>query len=253
MKPVCTSGTRVDFLGRIHIIAKPGMRGRRDRAGPSSAKQGELPYKSRGGPRKNAGRPKVTDETVPHLTRAPLASRFPVHVTVRLRRGLPRLRKARTYRMLRAKFLAGCERGGFRLVEYSVQNNHIHLLVEAKDRGALSRGVQGLLVRVARGLNKLWERRGKVFAVRYHDRILRTPTEVRRALVYVLQNAKHHGRWLRQGIDGFSSGPWFRGWREPVELTTPEVRPTAEPGTWLLRGGWKRARGGRLAYHEAHA
>ena len=228
-----------------------GERG--DRRGRASAKQRGLPYKSWGGPRENSGRPKTTDETVPHLVRAPLASRFPVHVTVRLREGLPRLRKARTYRMLRAKFLAGCRREGFRLVEYSVQNNHVHLLVEAKDRSALSRGVQGLLIRVARGLNKLWERTGKVFAERYHDRILRTPTEVRRALVYVLQNAKHHGLWLRQGIDGFSSGPWFRGWREPVELTTPEVRPTAEPKTWLLGGGWKRARGGRLAYHEAPA
>jgi len=48
-------------------------------------------------------------------------------------------------------------------------------------------------IRVAKGLNKLWARRGKVFADHYHDRILRTPREVRNALCYVLHNAKKHG------------------------------------------------------------
>ena len=145
--------------------------------------------------------------------------------------------------MLVDKFRAGCARFGFRLIEYSVQTNHVHFLVEAKDRRALSRGMQGLLIRMARGLNKLWQRKGRVFAERYHERILRSPTEVRRALVYVLQNAKKHlGRLSRLNRpDPFSSGPWFRGWRDYHDLTWlgPEG-PICAATTWLLRSGWKR-------------
>ena len=102
---------------------------------------------------------------VSHDRRAALASRNPVHVTCKLRRGLPTLRRKAEYRVLRGAFAKGCERFGFRLVHYSVQGDHLHLIAEAKDRRALSRGMQGLLVRVAKGLNKLWSRKGSVSAV----------------------------------------------------------------------------------------
>ncbi len=221
--------------------------GRRRGAG-----QGELPFRQWGGAREGAGRPKVSDETVPHLARGALVARYPLHLTVRLCRGLPGLRNARTYWMLVERIRAGCGRFGFRLVEFSVQRDHLHLLVEAKDREALTRGMTGLLVRMARGLNKLWGRSGRVFAERFHERVLRSPTEVRRALVYVLQNAWHHRQRPRQPIDVYSSGPWFDGWREEVELSEPVMRPTVRPRTWLLKGGWRRSRG-RLDFRERPA
>src|SRR6185503_2494297 len=102
----------------------------------------------------------------------------PVHVTLKIVRGLPRLRSRDTYAALRAAFASGCDRFGFRLVHYAVLNDHLHFLVEAADRATLSRGLQGLAVRVAKALNKLWRRKGRVFADRYHDRILRSPKEV---------------------------------------------------------------------------
>ena len=146
-----------------------------------------------GGERPGAGRPKVPGSGVSHLRREALASRFPVHVTVRLKRGLASLRSGAPYHVLRMAFGKGCEKAGFRLVHFSVLGNHLHMIVEAKDRQSLSRGMQGLLVRVARGLNKLWNRKGGVFADRYHERILRTPKQVRNALCYVLCNARKHG------------------------------------------------------------
>jgi hypothetical protein len=91
-----------------------------------------------------------------------------------------------------------------------VQSNHLHLLVEAESREALSRGVQGLAVRLARAVNRTLVRCGRVFAGRYHRRDLATPREVRHALVYVLVNHRKHG--LRpEAIDSCSSGPWFTG------------------------------------------
>src|SRR5436190_18402869 len=156
--------------------------------------RGNLPFRQHGGARPGAGRkPKGERAGVSHARRAGLAARFPVHVTAKLSRGLPRLRQRAEYAALRAAFAAGCNRFGFRLVHYAVLDDHLHFLVEAGDRKSLTRGLRGLLIRVAKALNKLWSRHGRVFADRFHDRILTTPREVRNAIQYVLKNAyKHH-------------------------------------------------------------
>ena len=208
------------------------------------ARQGELPFKMRGGARDGAGRkPKGKRPGVSHKTRGRLASRFPVHVTVRLRAGLPSLRQKETYELILRVF-EDSEKGGFRVVHYSVQGNHVHMIVEAKDRESLSRGVQGLLIRFARGVNRLWGRVGKVFSDRYHDVILRTPRQVRRALVYVFRNAWRHRVRVEQCIDIFTSAPWFEGWTEKLSVSgLPAVCPVAKARTWLLNKGWREHHG----------
>jgi len=132
---------------------------------------------------------------------------------------------------------AGRERFGFRLTQFSLQSNHVHLIVEADDGRALSRGMKGIAVRVARTVNRLWKRRGSVFSDRFHARALRTPREVRSVLLYVLQNARHHGQRLL-GVDPYSSGPWFDGWKQGIVLATDG--PATRAKTWLLREGWRR-------------
>ena len=205
--------------------------------------QGSLPFVRRGGVRKGAGRKPNGDKAgVSHRPRSRLASRFPSHLTVRLREGLPRLRNRAAHRVLRGCFRAGNERFGFRLIHYSIQGNHLHFIAEAKDRPALARGVQGLLIRIAKALNKLWGRRGGVFADRYHDHVLRTPREVRHALCYVFHNARRHGLALAGGLDAYCSGWWFDGWKETFTATDVPERPTAEARTWLLQIGWRRHR-----------
>jgi REP element-mobilizing transposase RayT len=209
----------------------------------------KLPFRAaHGGRRAGAGRKPNGDRAgVPHDTRSPLAARFPVHVTVKLREHLPPLRRRDAYAALRAAFAAGGDRNGFRLVHYAVLNDHLHFVAEASGRAALSRGVQGLLVRIARTLNRLWRRRGRVFADRYHDRILRSPREVRNVLRYVLGNGRKHaaaGRAVTvpQAIDTYTSAPWFDGFRETIVVRGLEavVRPVTEAHTWLLTIGWRR-------------
>ena len=207
-----------------------------------------LPFKLCGGARPGAGRkPKGERAGVSHRTRKALAPRFPVHVTVKVARGLRRLRHAPEYAALRAAFAAGCDRFGFRLIHYAILDDHLHLLVEAEDRVSLSRGLKGLLVRVARALNKLWSRKGKVFADRYHDHILASPREVRNCLVYVFGNGHKHSRQGRgstpaAALDVFTSAPWFDGWKESFTVRGLEVviRPVAPARTWLLAQGWRR-------------
>lgn len=154
---------------------------------------------------------------------------------------------------VRRALVAARERLGGRVVEFSVQSNHVHLVVEARDRDALSRSLKGLAIRMARSLNRSRGRSGRVFADRYHARALRTPLEVKRALAYVLCNVRKHaaergvllpGGWM----DACSSAAWFDGWatRGAVERALGLGRvaqgaaPVATAHTWLLRVGWRR-------------
>jgi REP element-mobilizing transposase RayT len=211
-----------------------------------------------GGWRAGAGRkPKREGEHKGHRPRPALASRFPVHVTLKTLASAPRLRRGVCFRVVRSALAAGKDKGGFRLVHFTVQGTHLHLLCEAKDKQTLSRGMQGLAIRIARGLNKKLDRRGRLFAERFHERILRTPTEVRRALAYVLNNSRRHDpeKFSSYWIDPCSSAPWFTGWRS--QLREPWARAEGEPPvvpaqTWLLTEGWRRV-GGLLYLDEIGA
>jgi putative transposase len=215
---------------------------------PHRRTQLELPFRKRGGARKGAGRkPKLGVAGVKHAPRAPLAARFPAQVTMKLRPGLPKLRNKAEHAVLRGAFAKGKDRFGFRLIHYVVLNDHMHFVVEARSRESLRRGAQGLAIRIARALNRLWARKGKVFADRYHDRALKTPREVRNVLAYVMHNARKHaaeGRHVSvpHPIDEYSSAPWFDGFRErfTVKGLDVTIRPLADARTWLLTVGWRR-------------
>lgn len=215
--------------------------------------QAELPFRQHGGARPGAGRkPKGLLPLVAHTPRPALSARTPVHVTVKLRPGLPKLRQPRERAVLLAVFAAAKQRAGrtgkrFRLTHFAILNDHLHLLAEAEDRQALARAVQGLLIRIARALNRLWRRRGRLFADRYHDRALTSPRAVHAALCYVLANGKKHaaeGRAVTvpQAVDVFTSAPWFDGFVESFTVRGLGALepPVVAPRSWLLAIGWRR-------------
>jgi hypothetical protein len=127
----------------------------------------------------------------------------------------------------------------FRVIHFSVQGDHLHLVVEADDTRTLARGASGLAIRTARAINRAVGRRGAVWGDRYHTRALRTPREVRHGLVYVLMNFRKHRPWDRRALDPCSSAPWFDGLhpRSPCPAGAPPVRT---PRTWLASVGWRR-------------
>jgi REP element-mobilizing transposase RayT len=176
-----------------------------------------------------------------------------VHVTLRARDALPSLRSPRLFGFVQ-RSLAAAHKVSFRVVHFSVQTDHLHLVVEGDDPVALVRGVQGLAVRCAKAVNRAVGRRGNVWSSRYHSRALRNPTETRHGLVYVLLNHRKHLR-AAPSIDPRSSGRWFDGWeRRPTpptdagadswRPTSPEPSPVAPARTWLARVGWRLAGGG---------
>ena len=204
-------------------------------------RQREFGFMGWGGKRRGAGRKRAVERArVPHAKRPRLAARFPVLVTMRLRAGLASLRADDAHALVRQTFAATAT-VEFRVIEYSVQTNHLHALVEARDGRALTRGMTGLAVRIARGLNRLWRRAACVFSDRFHARHLRSPREVRNALVYVLQNARKHGSWRARFPDAYSSGPSFDGWKEVGrKVAESSARVLARAQTWLLWIGWRR-------------
>jgi hypothetical protein len=211
---------------------------------PRGAAQLELPHHSGwGGRRPGAGRrPAGPRRRVSHATRPDHPARYPVHATLRALPEVGSLRDCPVYPALEDA-LARASKPDFRVCEFSVQGDHLHLIVEAADKDALRRGMQGLAIRCARAINRALGRRGRVWADRYHARPLRTPREVRVCLVYVLQNFRKaipRAQWL----DGCSSARWFDGWRgpRPAWAMPPPgaTRVTCAARTWLLRAGWRR-------------
>ena len=215
--------------------------------------QGLLPFVTRstwGGCRPGAGRkPAARRRQVSHATRPIHNPRHPVHVTLRARVGLPSLRSESVFIALCAA-IRRAHRPDFRVIQFSAQSDHVHLVVEASSRESLISGVQGLAGRLALSINRATRRRGRVWQGRYHARPLTTPREVRNALVYVLLNFRKHLR-AAPLVDPRSSGPWFQGWAH-ASRPSAEGCPVAPPKTWLAGIGWRRA-GGPIDIHEAPA
>ena len=192
----------------------------------------DLMFPQWGGRRKGAGRQaKGRRPLVSHKARPTFEKAAAVHVTLRVHEHVWNLRSGRSYRVIKQCFADGLGRFGLRIIHFSIQGNHLHLIVEADSSAALSRGMHGLTIRVAKALNRLMARKGHVFADHYHSRLLKTPTELVNAIAYVLGNHTHH--YGHAGVDPFSSAALTGDRRERV---------LSHPHTWLLRSGWRRAR-----------
>jgi hypothetical protein len=205
-----------------------------------------------GGRRKNAGRNRRGLKRMPHRARPTHRKANPVHVTLRIARGVGNLRRKAPFHLIKQAMIAGKLRDDFRLVHFSVQRNHLHLIVEAHDARALSNGIRALEIRIAHKINRLERRKGRLFSDRYHTHELTTPRETRLALAYVVQNARHHAHdrgvlLPRNWIDPYASGRWFDGW--PIAIAAPpDDAPVARPTVWLLTRGWRRL--GPIAFDE---
>ena len=181
----------------------------------------------------------------------------PQHVILRADRSVGSLRRQIVLFAVREALITLAKRAdSFRVIQFSLQRTHVHLIVEALDRNALARGMQAFAISAAKHINAALvdadgnRRRGTVFPDRYHAKSLRTPRQVRNCLAYVMNNWRHHaedaGRSWR--LDPFSSAVAFEGWKErasapgerylqPSRYVSPLVW---EPKSWLLTTGWRK-------------
>lgn len=204
----------------------------------------------RGGRRPGAGRKRTSIKT-PHRRRPSHSEDEPLHLTLRVREGLPPLREPALYAAIERAIAEHSEglisKAHFRVLHFSVQTNHLHFLIEARDKRWLSLGARGLVIRIAKAINRCLEICGPVFESRYHSRALRDERDVRWCLVYVLMNARKHGRKITFGIDPYSSAAWFDGFsfNDPMHA---DDKPVDRPRSWLARRGWRAL--GLIEQHE---
>jgi putative transposase len=233
--------------------------------------------RARKGPK--VGRPRKNPNWAgtPHGRRPEHEKRFPVHVVLRVAPAVGSLRKRFMFRALREATIAVALRelayddvkGAFRIVHLSIQRTHVHMLVEADHKLALSRGMQSFQISAAKHINREYSaarglterRRGNVFVDRFHQRVIETPRQARRALAYVLNNwRKHeedrrHALAARWPIDPYSSAISFDGWKQREDAVVRwSRRETYDPlvvylpKTWLLQRGWQKH--GLISFHE---
>jgi REP element-mobilizing transposase RayT len=215
--------------------------------------------------------PKGRRSSERHEVRPTIKASEPVHVTLRVADDIARrgLRKRGIYKAVREAMLVTYRDESCRIVHQSIQDSHLHLLVEADNRMALARGMQAFQISAAKHINAAvsnagnwWERRrmrtkperrkGSVFPDRYHEEIIRTPKQARNALAYVLNNWRKHGEHRRDPartwlIDPYSTGWSFDGWKERADepfvwklRASYEPMMSWRPRTWLLSQGWRR-------------
>ena len=211
-------------------------------------KQLGFQFRTWGGARKGAGRKRVLPgrSRVAHRARPDFKKSQPLHVTTRIRECVPRLRTRKRAQVIRAALLAIADEPGFAVCQFSVQGDHLHLIVEADNKACVARGMKRLKQRIARALNRQLGRTGSVFEDRYHLEVIDNPQQARNTLAYVLRNAfKHGSRGTHvSGIDPYSSAWWFDGWsskRWRKGVGPPQQESCVQPArTWLLRTGWRR-------------
>jgi REP element-mobilizing transposase RayT len=210
-----------------------------------------LDFKPRthGGARPGAGRKKKAGSRDPaHRTRREHKSYQPVHVVMRVRKDVPRLRKRIVYQAIRRVLARHLAQLGFRVCHLSIQSNHLHYLVEASSKKTLAAGMQRLNNLTARAINRALRRKGSLFAYRYHATPITNPRQARNALAYVLNNWRRHDedessermRYLAR--DTYATGYSFAGWSGGA-TSAPAGHPTLPvdpPRTWLLAVGWSK-------------
>jgi REP element-mobilizing transposase RayT len=182
---------------------------------------------------------------VKHATRVAVPRGACVHVTLRTQPGIAKLRTRKVWDAVRESVRRVSQREGFRVCELSLMNDHLHVIVEASGRDALTSGMNALCTSLARRINTALGRKGKLFGDRYTARVLKTPLDARTALVYVLNNARRHaaqrGQTVEHGwLDPFSSAPEFPGWRGVAAQPRDDEPWLSPPGTALLRERWRR-------------
>lgn len=207
-----------------------------------------------GGKRRGAGRkPAGLRAGTSHASRPIIDGTNAMHVTLRVALEVGQLRRREIYRAIRAASTVTARREEFRIVHLSIQHDHVHMIVEAENKKALARGMQGFQISAAKQINKALggaqPRRGRVFSDRYHLVVIGSPTQMRHVLAYVLCNWRKHRDdrrapgWL---VDPYATGFAFSGWRELAAGETMWPAGTydwivvRQPRSWVLRDGWRR-------------
>jgi REP element-mobilizing transposase RayT len=137
----------------------------------------------RGGRRPNSGRKRIHSKGVAHRTRPKVTSRTALHVNFKVKTSI---RNKDCINILK-RAIINARLHGLRVLHFSLESNHVHLIIEANNTSVLTKGMRSLTVTFSKGINK-----GRIQLERYHLHVLRTLHETRNAIHYVLFNHQKH-------------------------------------------------------------
>jgi REP element-mobilizing transposase RayT len=209
-----------------------------------------------GGRRKGAGRPCKKDSLHRHKSREDFNPKHPLHINIKLEKGLPTLRAKASFKLVKQAILKARQKG-LRIIHFSVQSNHLHLLIESDGKEKLAQSMQSLCTSLAKSINSRLQRKGKVFKDRYHVHILKTLREVKHAMVYIFQNFAKHTKIPNRfdpystlicfkekvllGLSKVNTHKLFKNESERELLKNQMQKLIDDPVTWHLNVGWKKA------------
>ncbi len=134
-----------------------------------------------GGAREGAGRKPNGDKAGNSRLKRPVhKGKHPVHTWLEVQDDVPNLKTKKRIKAVQEATEAAA-RPGFRVKQFAVHRNELHFIIDAEDQVALSRGMQGLSIRIARVLNLTMEREGRFFSDRYASEFLDSPAKLRKA------------------------------------------------------------------------
>lgn len=141
-----------------------------------------------GGRRPKCGRKRLKSKGVSHRSREQVTGRDLLHINFKYK---TYVRSDAFYEVFK-RGIKNSARFDFKILSFSIESNHIHLIAEAGNSDNLTLGMKSLTCTLSKGLNLIKNTNGKTQIERFHLHILKNPQEARNAINYVLFNHEKH-------------------------------------------------------------
>lgn len=157
---------------------------------------------------KRAGRPAIHDKGIRHIAREIIKKSTSLHLTIKVRENKADIKNKQVLKILHYAIRRSRIKG-LRIIHYTLEYNHIHLLVEAADKQTVHQGMQSFGITFAKKINAIKRLKGTVYKHRYHLRKINSPRELKNVLYYIFNNGIHHKR-TSTVLDPYNTLPAFK-------------------------------------------
>lgn len=140
---------------------------------------------------KHAGRPAKNDAGIRHTKRPDLTRPSSLHLTVKIEKSKANLKNKNVLAILK-KAIFNARRQGLKVIHYSLEYDHIHLIIEADNNRTLGKGMQAFGVTLAKAINRMRKVKGQVYKHRYHFRQITSSRQLKNVMTYIFNNGVKH-------------------------------------------------------------
>lgn len=141
---------------------------------------------------KSAGRKAFHDPGIRHTARPVLTKPSSLHLTIKVQKIKADIKNKMILTMLK-KAILNARRMGLKVIHYSLEYDHVHLLIEADNNVILGKGMQSLGVTLSKAINRTKRIKGRVYKHRYHFRKINSARELKNVMFYIFNNGVKHG------------------------------------------------------------